>query len=427
MKGGGKKIWFHSTRFSIISTIASKELIDFVRDWRTLLAVILVPLLLFPLIFIALPLFLQGEADELQQAELTVQIQTQNGQQPPEALLNEITDSDMSFVIINLEIPDAVNLSTPSAATDNLRDAAESGEYHCILRLRETNSNASESWDYAIISDSTQELSKEAKQRTLHAVLAWEQIVINNTLEESNLTRQEALDPIHWDGDQTISDIASAGERAAFGFSMIVPLVVALWTATSAIQPSIDMTAGERERGTLEALLTTPVLRVDLLFGKWMAVAIIAMISVLLQITGLLLAIEFLASGFLTMPEVSIVGWLLFIASVLLFAIFTVAIELAVAIRAKSVKEAGSTLAPMILLFLGPTLFSQFVNLEGIELWWFIMPIFNVCLGMREALIGVHDPVHIAAWALSSLLYALAAVIWASRQFNREDLVESIS
>jgi sodium transport system permease protein len=158
-----------------------------------------------------------------------------------------------------------------------------------------------------------------------------------------------------------------------------------------------------------------------------MAVAIIAMISVLLQITGLLLAIEFLASGFLTMPEVSVIGWLLFIASVLLFAIFTVAIELAVAIRAKSVKEAGSTLAPMILLFLGPTLFSQFVNLEGIELWWFIMPIFNVCLGMREALIGVHEPMHIAAWAISSLVYALAAVIWASRQFNREDLVESIS
>ncbi len=414
------------SRLSVISTIAGKELVDFVRDWRTLLAVVLVPLLLFPLIFIALPVFLQGEAAELDDADLSVRIETVGGVQPPEDLIFELTEQGMRYSVGTLQLDATQNLSDASGV-GNLRTAVQSGEFECILRLRATDNNASESWDYAIISDTTLEFSREARQRTLTAVLAWEQDIINTTLEAHDLTRQEVLDPVHWDGDQTSADVASAGERAAFGFSMIVPLVVALWTATSAIQPSIDMTAGERERGTLEALLTTPVRRVDLLFGKWMAVAVIAMISVLLQITGLLIAIEFLASGFLTMPEVSVTGWLLFIASVLLFAIFTVAIELAVAIRAKSVKEAGSILAPMILLFLGPTLFSQFVNLEGIELWWFVLPIFNVCLGMREALVGIHEPLHIIAWSVSSLAYALFAVIWASRQFNREDLVESIS
>ena len=97
------------------------------------------------------------------------------------------------------------------------------------------------------------------------------------------------------------------------------------------------------------------------------------------------------------------------------------------AVRAHSVREAGSILGPMVILFIGPTLFAQFVNLEGIELWWFVLPIFNITLAMREALMGIYDPLHIIMWVTTSLIYAIFAIWWASRQFNREDLVESLS
>ncbi|HIF04269.1 MAG TPA: PrsW family intramembrane metalloprotease, partial [Candidatus Poseidoniales archaeon] len=214
---------------------------------------------------------------------------------------------------------------------------------------------------------------------------------------------------------------------AGLGLAMFIPLVVALWTATAAIQPAIDLTAGERERGTLEALLCTPVARADLLFGKWLAVATVASVSVLGQMGGLLFAIAFLAGDAFGVPSISTTGIVLLLLSVLLFAVFVVAIELAVAVRAHSVKEAGSILGPMILLFIGPTLFAQFVNLQGIENWWFAMPVFNVTLAMREAIMGIHDPIHIALWVTTSLGYAIAAVWWASKQFNREDLVESLS
>ena len=116
-----------------------------------------------------------------------------------------------------------------------------------------------------------------------------------------------------------------------------------------------------------ESLLTTPVARSDLMWGKWLAVAIIASASVLLQLVGLFVAIRFLAAGILTPPTVSIVGWILFVVTILLFAIFVVAVEMAVAMRARSVKEAGSTLGPMVILFIGPALFAQFVNMENIE------------------------------------------------------------
>ena len=62
-------------KYARVFIVAQKELIDFIRDWRTVLAMILVPLMIFPAIFIALPLFLQGEAAELSEYELTIEVQ----------------------------------------------------------------------------------------------------------------------------------------------------------------------------------------------------------------------------------------------------------------------------------------------------------------------------------------------------------------
>jgi sodium transport system permease protein len=410
-------------RIGRVLEVARKELIDFVRDWRTMLAMILVPIMIFPVIFIALPLFLQSEQAEIAEHQLIVEIQID--EEVPTGLSEHLEGRNLIFS--EVELDELGTLSNNTLDAQRLKSGVEEDTLHAILRLRQTDSNASESWDYAILSDSTSELSREAKARTLEGVLAWEADVINTTLAENNLSRDEAFDPIHWDGDQNAADLASTGEKAAMGLAMFIPLVVALWTATAAIQPAIDLTAGERERGTLEALLCTPVARADLLFGKWLAVATVASVSVLGQMGGLLFAIAFLAGDAFGVPSITTTGVVLLLLSVLLFAVFVVAIELAVAVRAHSVKEAGSILGPMILLFIGPTLFAQFVNLQGIENWWFAMPVFNVTLAMREAIMGIHDPIHIVLWVTTSLSYAIVAVWWASKQFNREDLVESLS
>ena len=406
---------------SRIIIVAKKELVDFIRDWRTVLAMILVPLFIFPAIFIALPLFLQGEAAELSSYELTVEVQ---GDLPDGLNLHF---DERNLIIIQSDLMVNGTLSHPGTDGERLNSENNGETIHAILRLRQIDSNASQSWNYAILSDSTDELSLEAKTRTLDAVLTWESDVINATLAENNLTRDEVFDPIHWDGDQDAADVASGGDLAAMGLAMFIPLVVAMWTTTAAIQPSIDLTAGERERGTMEALLCTPTARADLLFGKWLAVATVACVSVLGQMAGLLFAVNFLTGGGLATPSISTTGVLLLLLSVILFAVFVVAIELAVAVRAHSVREAGSILGPMVLIFIGPTLFAQFVNLQGIEAWWFVLPVFNITLAMREALMGIYDPVHIILWLSTSMFYAIAAIWWASKQFNREDLVESLS
>ena len=316
---------------NIVLQIA-KEVLEFVRDWRTILAIIIIPLLLFPVLFIAFPLLLQSEADELD--SLTVNVSWQGDYNSE---LNDILNqSDIHFVFEN--IPSGIeNLSTPSTDLERVRNQ----EIDAILRL----TNDSNQWEFAVLYLSTSESSNEARNRILDSINVWENQVVNGTLVKAGLDPNETLDPIKWDGDWEFADTATKGEQAGLALSLFIPLVIAIWTASSAIQPSIDMTAGERERGTLEALLSLPASRLQLLVGKWTAVAFITSIGVGLQIAGLLFAITYLASNsIIGVPEISALAVVLMFTAVLIFAIMIVAFELALAMKAQSVKEAGTLL-----------------------------------------------------------------------------------
>ncbi|MFL2968723.1 MAG: ABC transporter permease [Candidatus Poseidoniaceae archaeon] len=403
----------NSWRF--ISTIAKKEIIEFVRDWRTLIALIVIPLLIFPALFIALPLLLESEAAELDELELDVIWQGD---------INDDLEMAFNESGLNLtfeEIPSGLNnLSDTGDEDERLRTAG----VDAIFRLAQNGTE----WRFSILYLSTSEASNEARNRMLLDISAWESDVVNGTLVEAGLDPETTLDPVTWDGDIASADAATKGEQAGLVLSMFIPMVIAIWTASSAIQPSIDMTAGERERGTLEALLCLPCSRMQLLAGKWLAVATITSAGVAMQIGGLLFAISFLASSsIIGMPTISLTSILLLLSAVVIFAIMVVAFELALAMKAHSVKEAGSLLGPAILFIIFPALFTQVINLDGIESWWFAIPLVNILLALRELLLDRIIVEHIVVWLLSSIFYAGLAAWFAARQFKREDLVASIS
>lgn len=398
-----------------IKQIAKKEVVEFSRDWRTIIAIIVIPLLMFPLLFILFPVLLQSEAAELKSLELDLTIQTDN---MPENLSMIINKS--SIVISYEELPVLDDLSQPGNDVERLRN----GSIDAILRITQSE----DIWYYSILHMSTSEHSREAKSRLLYDLNEWEDKETAARIESGGLDVNSTLDPLRWDGEFTQADAATAGEQAGMALSMFIPLVLAVWTFSSAIQPSIDMTAGERERGTLEALLSLPCTRLELLFGKWLAVATITGVGVLLQICGLLFAIGYLASSsIIGVPELSLVTILLIIGAIMLFAIMVVAIELALAMRSHSVKEAGSILGPAIMLIIFPALFTQVINLDGIESFWFAIPVVNVLLALRELLMNRIITTHIIIWVGTSIFYALMAAKYAASQFKREDIVTSLS
>ena len=398
-----------------IVIVAKKEIIEFIRDWRTIVALVLIPLLLFPVLFIAFPVVMQNEAAELERKTVDILIQSND----IEDLLVNLIENQTALVTV---MPLDENLTTLSDAnndTEELRDL----EYDAILRLELRN----DTWYYAILHLSTSEQSNEARGRILDVLIDWEDDLRTQRIESAGLDVESTLDPLQWDGSISNADVATKGEQAGMLLSLFIPFVLAIWTASAAVQPAIDMTVGERERGTLESLLSLPLTRTELLLGKWLAVVSITAVGVTLQIGGLLFGIAYLASDFIDVPSLSFAAIVLLALAVGFYGTMIVALYLALAMRSKSVKEAGSVLTPITLAMIMPILLTQFINLDDVEMFWFGVPFVNVLLGLRELLLNRIIIEHVIVWVLVSSLICILTVRYAAKQFHREDIITTKS
>ena len=398
-----------------IVIVAKKEIIEFIRDWRTIVALVLIPLLLFPLLFIAFPVVMQNEAAELDQKTVDILIQSND----IDDTLTELIENQTAMVTV---MPLDGNLTTLSDAEKNTEELRNL-EYDAILRLELRN----DTWYYAILHLSTSEQSNEARSRILDVLNDWEDDLRSQRIESAGLDVESTLDPLQWDGSISNADVATKGEQAGMLLSLFIPFVLAIWTASAAVQPAIDMTVGERERGTLESLLSLPLSRTELLLGKWLAVVSITAVGVTLQIGGLLFGIAYLASDFIDVPSLSFAAIVLLALAVGFYGTMIVALYLALAMRSKSVKEAGSVLTPITLAMIMPILLTQFINLDDVEMFWFGVPFVNVLLGLRELLLNRIIIEHVVVWILVSSLICLLTVRYAAKQFHREDIITTKS
>ena len=398
-----------------IVIVAKKEIIEFIRDWRTIVALVLIPLLLFPLLFIAFPIVMQNEAAELDEKSVDILVQSNDIE---EYLIDELENQS---AVIFLE-PMPMNLTTLSDS-GNSTEPLRNLEYDSILRIELRN----DTWYYAILHLSTSEQSNEARTRILEVLIQWEEDITSERIQSAGLDVESTLNPLRWDGSISDADVATKGEQAGMLLSLFIPFVLAIWTASAAVQPAIDMTVGERERGTLESLLSLPLSRTELLLGKWLAVVSITGVGVALQISGLLFGIAYLASDFIDVPSLSVTAVLLLAIAVGFYGTMIVALYLALAMRSKSVKEAGSVLTPITLAMIMPILLTQFINLDDVELFWFGVPFVNVLLGLRELLLNRIVIEHVLIWILVSSAVCILTVRYAAKQFHREDIITTKS
>ena len=398
-----------------IVIVAKKEIIEFIRDWRTIVALVLIPLLLFPLLFIAFPIVMQNEAAEMDEKTVDVLIQSDDIETH---LVDEIRNQSARIFIEAMPL-NLTTLSDSGNNTEQLRDL----QYDAILRIELRN----DTWYYAILHLSTSEQSIEARGRILEVLIQWEEDLTSQRIESAGLDVASTLNPVQWDGPILSADVATKGEQAGMLLSLFIPFVLAIWTASAAVQPAIDMTVGERERGTLESLLSLPLSRTELLLGKWLAVVSITGVGVTLQIGGLLFGIAYLASDFIDVPSLSFGAVLLLALAIGFYGTMIVALYLALAMRSKSVKEAGSVLTPITLAMIMPILLTQFINLDDVEMFWFGVPFVNVLLGLRELLLNRIIVEHVVVWVLVSSLMCILTVRYAAKQFHREDIITTKS
>jgi sodium transport system permease protein len=206
-----------------------------------------------------------------------------------------------------------------------------------------------------------------------------------------------------------------------FSLAALIPLILVLMTVTGAVYPAIDLTAGERERGTLEMLIAAPVPRVGLLLAKYVAVLTVALLTATINLLGMAITahstglnVSLFGGGGLTMLGIFKVLLLLG-----LFAAFFSATLLAVTSYARSFKEAQAYIIPLMLLCLVPGIVCLMPSLQ-LTGTLAVVPLVNIVLLARDLLEGSVEPALAAAAVASTLLYIVVAIALAARIFGTD-------
>jgi sodium transport system permease protein len=454
------------SRLARINTIWRKELVDTLRDRRTLIAMILVPMALYPAMILGSLQGFELQLTRLKQEEYRVVV----GSVPPEGAepvnsaavahwLRTVVDSDPARrpgaasqpaeALVEkaergelpAEPPPApgthegsaaeaaradVRRQPPKYVIDPLDDADElvrrvaTGQAHVGIVVGDQLPSASgeHSALVTVLMDQT-DIRSQIAAAGLQAILDRAgQSLLDQRLKREDLDRS-FIEPLQIREQPTATPEKVGGSI----LGQIVPLILIIMTITGAIYPAIDLTAGERERGTLETLMVAPVPTVDLIAGKFVVVALIGMLSAALNLLSIGGTIylgglgSLLTQGGQVVIPLGALPWVLLLLVPL--AVMFSALLLAVCSFARSFKEAQNYVMPVMVAALIPAVVGVLpgTRLEGPLL---IMPVTNIVILTRDLFTGKFELVNIIWVTASTTLYAGAAVAVAARLFGQE-------
>src|SRR3984893_15276707 len=394
-----------------IGIVYRKELTEALRDRRTLISTLLVPLLLFPLLsvgFGALAVTLVKKAEEE-----TPKVMLLGGADSPAVLKALRTSKKIEVVpatpdwkekIINKEIRAAIAIPGGFEAS-----------------LAEQNPQTIKIYKYK------GELKSSISADTVESTLkSYRDKVIESRLD-ANHVPSSILTPFHIKQDN-VAPLEKVG-GAAFGG--IIGYMVILLCLTGGMYPAMDLTAGEKERGTMETILSSPISRLDLVLGKFLLVLSTTLVTAALSVISM--GASFWAMGQLhafdgagseaasLQLRISPTTALSIFVMVLPVAVLFSAVLLAVSLFAKSYKEAQSYITPMMVFVIVPAVAAMLPIDLTAKLA--LVPVLNASLLCKELVTGTYHWNYIAIIFLSTSVYAAAALFFAVKLFQREDVL----
>ncbi len=219
-------------------------------------------------------------------------------------------------------------------------------------------------------------------------------------------------------------DVATPEQAAGFYFGRLLPLLLVFLTLTGASVAAMDSVAGEKERGSLETLLTTSVRRIEIIAAKQMTILSVALFITLAQAGNLFV---YLGLGLIELPaemdiDVSPAAVLVLFALYIPVAIVVSSLLLLISAYAKTYKETQLYLLPV---FLGLMVLTAAGLLPAVSLRSLIavVPVANVSVAVREIMVGHYDIPMLLAACASMLLAAFLMLRWSSRMLDKERLV----
>lgn len=397
-------------RFSTVRAIFKKEILDLLRDRRAVISMVVVPLAVFPLLIggIArlLPMIQRRAAEEASSMAVAAHIAT--------PALRDALDR------AGLRLVDKGDLK---AAVENRSVGAA---------IEEDPGTPPQIRIYVDSSDST----STAAANKIQVILAeLKDLRIRQELRSAGLS-DSVLNPF------TVSreNVASGRKMSGALYGSLLGYMLVLLMFTGGMYPALDMTAGEKERKTLEALLASPARRLEIAMGKTLATVASMLATATLTLGSMIVTLRHTGPGMnlgmdpegearlnglrTAMGTVPLdAGAIALIVAIFIpLALFAASLMFAIALKARSFREGQTYLTPLLMLVIFPALLG---GLPGLKMTWTLclIPIFNASQMIHQILMGEVSGVNFAVTLAANLAYAGFAFALATRMFEDETVL----
>ncbi len=447
-----------------IQLIYHREMRDQLRDRRTLFTIAVLPLMLYPLIGLLMMQVAQFNRDssvrirvvghehwpselplldahqELVAASSRVDLQelvqfkTQPWPSDPEEVARLRADSTAA---VQSDVVDAVLIVTPDfaeqlklrlAEQQSAADAPTESSPSDTVQSEQEVAPESVPSGLELIANLARDRSNLAKSRLQLALDAWQSAWITKELQTVGMSSR-LMEPLQ----VAQTDTAPESVRQAMLWSKVLPFVMLVWALTGAFYPAIDLCAGEKERGTLETLLSSPARRNEIVWGKLLTVVTFSIASALLNLMSMhttagLIVRQLAAAGSTQVVEalgplpIHALGWLILL--LLPMAAFFSALALAVAALARSTKEGQYYLMPLMLVTL-PLVSLPMLPSLSMNLGTSLVPVSGAIFLVRSLIEGRYTEAmtHLPVVCMVTVTCCLLAIRWAIRQFESESVM----
>jgi sodium transport system permease protein len=417
-------------RLSFVRLVAGKEIRDLFRDRRTLMLVLILPAVLYPLFggagyFMARSMIGQEALVGLAGAEnLPTGIPTDDRTFP-----SFLTDGK---IVEERKPDDTTPEPTPLAVTKLEEDpqaalAAKRVDVALVVPagfIEAMGDPKGPKPKLTVLTRDADEKSKLAGRRLTSAIRAWEEKLRDVRYVRSGLPKDFDKMFVLEDPQTNKPKGKKAADELRDTFVRIFPFVLIMWLVAGAVQPAVDMTAGERERGTMETLLISPASRTEIVGGKWLATTAFGFLSVCWNVT-LMTVGAIIMEKVLGFPIVNLPGLLGCMLFGLPLAMLFSAVCLALGVFAKSTKEGQYYLVPLFLVVM-PLAFASMMPGTELTVGRALIPITGAMLLQQKLLSVSPDPIPwgMVPVVLASLAFWICLALWAAVwQFHRESVL----
>ena len=399
----------------MIFTLARKEFLDIVRDRRTLITNLVVPLLLFPILFNVMEKVITTQHRKAQQRTLTVALISHGGALEFRQILADEIDRPAEAGTIQLR---------EDVSLEEGRELVEAEDVDAIIHFDPGFDEHLERGVPAQVSVYFKQTDKGLveKGRIVGLLDTYKDRLYERRLVTLGIDPKD-LEPI----EITQHNLASEKERLAGLIGGFLPYLFIIFSLTGCLHPATDLAAGEKERGTLETLLTCPATRLQILIGKFIVVVGNGFFSAGVSMLGLYIGFRSVAQ----IPEqvqtgiTAVLEWtaILAVFSLLLpLTIFFAAVALSLSIYAKSFKEAQSLLMPLIMVSIIPVYAGVIPGME-LSTTTALIPILNVSMAIKAIIAGAATAPLLAMVYASLIALAALSLLVCSKMFGRESAI----